>query len=397
MSEQQESVSPPVPSASSVSPTSSVSPDSSTPSATPTAQSPEKTAAGVPEMMVGRWIWFGLQRFAEAEWNTICQQAAAWKVQGLHPKVADGIYRWYDDAGLLMLKQVAQRHGLRVVPYHYCYGPQFGASQITAEAEISAWAGKVFGAVIPDIEDQYMGQYDSAETFGKEVRARFNGLWMPTLYPNPEDHPVPLLSLNPYMDAWLPQVYFAEWNGIAQSAIDYVYPQWLSFDQRARKAGLGSLKPILPIISLENGVAAAQIADFIVKMHGYGYIGFWHYGNYSPYASAIQQTPLPSPSSPPVPPSPPPPPALLSFNDDDRQVWTLCGKIVVNEHAAIEQSWLRARHQKGWNFGPPLEQEHDVKRGSKHYIEQQFSAARASWEVDTGLLTWWTAHGPVRV
>lgn len=403
MSEQQESVSPPVstPSTSSVSSGSPVSSTPSTPSETSMAQSPAKVATvGVPEMMVGRWIWFGLQRFAEAEWDAICRQAAAWKVQGLHPKVADGIYRWYDDAGLLMLKQVAQRHGLRVVPYHYCYGPEFGAGQITAEAEISAWAGKVFGAVIPDIEDQYMGQYESAETFGKEVRARFKGLWMPTLYANPEDHPVPLLSLNPYMDAWLPQVYFAEWNGIAQSAIDYVYPQWLSFDQRARKAGLGSLKPILPIISLENGVASAQIADFIVKMRGYGYIGFWFYQHYAPYAAAIEQTPIPAPSSPPArpaPPTPPPAPVLLSFSDDDRQVWTLCGKIAINEHAAIEQSWLRARHQKGWNFGPPLEEEHAVQRGSTRYIEQQFSAARASWQAESGLLTWWTAHGPVRV
>lgn len=349
-------------------------------------------------MMVGRWIWFGLQRFDEAAWDAICRQVASWQVQGLHPKVADGVNRWYDDAGLQMLRQVAERHGLRVVPYHYCYGPQFGAGQITIEAQISAWAGKVFGAVIPDIEDQYMGQYGSAESFGEQVRSLFKGLWMPTLYANPKDHPVPLLSLNPYMDAWLPQVYFAEWNGIAQSAIDYVYPQWLYFDQRARQLGLGSLKPILPIISLENGVAAAQIADFIRQMHGYGYIGFWYYNTYSPYASAIKQTPMPQPSSPPSSGSQPPAdPQPLTFNDDDRQVWTLYKAVAVNEHAAIEQGWLRARHQKGWNFGPPLEAEHEVTRDAKRYLEQQFSAARASWEVDNGLLTWWTDHGPVRV
>lgn len=105
MSEQQEHVSPSVssPSTSSVASGSSGSPASSAPSAPSQTHSAGMTI-GVPEMMVGRWIWFGLQRFAEAEWDAICQQAAAWKVQGLHPKVADGIYRWYDDAGLAMLK-----------------------------------------------------------------------------------------------------------------------------------------------------------------------------------------------------------------------------------------------------------------------------------------------------
>ena len=351
-----------------------------------------------PSLLAGRWLWFGLQQFTREEWEQVCIQAVSWHVQGLHPKVADGTNRWYDDAGLLMLKQVAMQHGLHVVPYHYCYGPQFGATQITAEAQISAWIGRVFGAVIPDIEDQYMGQYASAESFGQQVRALFNGLWLPTLYANPLDHPVPLLSLNPYMDAWLPQVYFAEWNGIAQSAIDYVYPQWQYFEQQAHKLGQNGLKPVLPIISLERGVAQTQIADFINKMHGYGYIGFWYYDTYAPYASTIIQAPLPSIGGT-VPTSPPPATLItpLVFNADDRQVWAVCKAIIINEHAAIEQGWLRARYQRGWNFGPPLENEHQVLRAGKQYIEQQFSAVRASYEVETELLTWWTASGPVRL
>lgn len=351
-----------------------------------------------PSLLAGRWLWFGLRQFTRAEWEQVCIQAVSWNVQGLHPKVADGANRWYDDAGLLMLKQVATQHGLHVVPYHYCYGPQFGAAQITAEAQISAWIGKVFGAVIPDIEDQYMGQYASAESFGQQVRTLFDGLWLPTLYANPLDHPVPLLSLNPYMDAWLPQVYFAEWNGIAQSAIDYVYPQWQYFDQQARNLGQNGLKPILPIISLERGVAQTQIADFINKMHGYGYIGFWYYDTYASYASTIMHAPLPSIGGT-VPTSPPPaiPITPLAFNEDDRQVWNVCKAIVINEHAAIEQGWLRARYQRGWNFGPPLENEHRVIRAGKQYIEQQFSAARASYEVETELLTWWTTSGPIRL
>ena len=352
-----------------------------------------------PLLMTGRWLWFGLRQFTRDQWEQVCLQAVAWNVQGLHPKVADGTNRWYDDAGLQMLKQVAASHGLHVVPYHYCYGPTFGAAQITAEAHLSAEIGNIFGAVIPDIEDEYMGQYASAESFGQQVRALFKGLWLPTLYANPMNHPVPLLSLNPYMDAWLPQVYFAEWNGIAQSAIEYVYPQWQYFDARAREQGQSGLKPILPIISLERGVASAQIADFIDKMRGYGYVGFWYYDTYAPYASTIMHTPLPSigGEAPPTPAPPSPPITPLAFNEDDRQVWNVCKAIIINEHAAIEQSWLRARYQRGWNFGPPLENEHSVLRAGKHCIEQQFSAARASYETETGLLTWWTASGPVRV
>lgn len=352
----------------------------------------------VPSIITGRWLWFGLQRFTQAQWDAVCVQAAAWQVQGLHPKVADGVNRWYDQDGLLMLKTVAEQHHLRVIPYHYCYGPQFGAEQITAEAQLSAALGNVFGAVIPDIEDQYMGQYESAASFGQQVRAHFKGLWMPTLYANPLDHPVPLLSLNPYMDAWLPQVYFALWNGLAQSALDYVYPQWQHFDQLAHQQGQGGLKPILPIISLENTIAAQQVANFITLAHGYGYMGFWHQGCYAPYAETIAHTPLPVYTTP-VPPAPPtvPTPSTRTFSDDDRQVWTLYKNIAINEGAAIAQSWLRARYQRGWNFGPPLEEEHRVTRGANSYIEQQFCAARASYETSSGLLTWWTANGPVRV
>jgi hypothetical protein len=245
-------------------------------------------------MMSGRWMWYGAQTFTQAQWDTLCKQAASWQMQGVHPKVADGTGRWYSDSDLLMLKRVAEQHGLRVVPYHYCYGPRFGTGQIAEEARISAWIGQVFGAVIPDIEDEYMSQDAAAASFGKQVRALFDGLWIPTLYANPVTHPVPMLSLNPSMDAWLPQVYFSVWNGLAQSAIDYVFPQWQAVDAQIRKAGQAAgLKPILPIISTGNGVDASQIATFIAMCQHYGYIGFWHSGTYAPYADAVISSPLP--------------------------------------------------------------------------------------------------------
>jgi hypothetical protein len=361
----------------------------------------------IPSSITGRWLWFGLQQFTRAQWEQVCAQAVTWQLQGVHPKVADGVNRWYDADGLQMLKEVANRHGLDIIPYHYCYGPQFGAAQITAEAQLSAEIGAVFAAVIPDIEDSYMGQYESATSFGQQVRAQFKGLWLPTLYANPLTHPVPLLSLNPFMDAWLPQVYFALWNGIAQDAISYVYPQWLHFDQLAQQQGQGGLKPILPIMSLEQNVATQQVTNFLTLMRNYGYIGFWHYGCYAPYANTIVHAPQPTLSAPAAPPVSPPSanapkpqptlPAALAFTDDDRQVWTLYKPISLNEQMPIAQSWLIARRQRGWNFGPPLEEAHPVVREAKNYLEQQFCSARASIEVASGHLTWWTANGPVHL
>ncbi len=362
---------------------------------TPSSSSPQ-----LAQLISGRWLWFGLRRFTRTQWEDICIQASAWQVQGLHLKVADGLDRWYSQDDLRAFNESAKQHHLQVVPYHYCYGPLFGTEQIRGEAEISIGLGSLFGAVIPDIEDQYMGRYEEAAYFGQQVRAGFLGLWLPTLYANPLVHPVPLLALNPYMDAWLPQVYFSEWDGNAQDAINYVYPQWQHFEQQAERNGQGHLKPVLPIVSLNNLVASEQIVHFIDLMQHYGYIGFWHYDLYAPYASAIMHAPKPQFSQFPIP-TPPvtpiPVPTYHAFNEDDRQLWTLYRSVPLNEQAAIEQSWLRARYQRGWNFGPPLEPEHRITRATRTYIEQQFSAARASYEEENGLLTWWTANGPVRI
>jgi len=245
-------------------------------------------------IMSGRWLWCGSQIFTEAQWDTLCSLATSWKIQGIHPKCADGIHPYYDDAGMQMLKSIAEKHGLKCAPYHYCYGPKFGAVQIATEAQISAHIGSIFGAVIPDIEDEYMSQYDAAISFAKQVRALYSGLWIPTMYANCITHPTPLLALNPFIDAWLPQVYFSVWTGIAQDAINYVFPQWHAIDAECKTYGQEGLKPTLPIISTTNNVASNQIVDFIEKMQRYGYIGFWHSGTYEPYASAVQTTPIPT-------------------------------------------------------------------------------------------------------
>jgi hypothetical protein len=92
----------------------------------------------------------------------------------------------------------------------------------------------------------------------------------------------------------------------------------------------------------------------------------------------------------------PPPPPPLAWSEDDLQIWSLC-KPNIHHDTGIAGDWLRGRRQHGLNFGPPLEAEHEVERSGKHYAEQQYSAARASWCHETGICTWWTPAGPVEV
>ncbi len=83
---------------------------------------------------------------------------------------------------------------------------------------------------------------------------------------------------------------------------------------------------------------------------------------------------------------------------DDLQVWHIVNATIpcIPEHA-IPQSWLHARWEHGFNFGPPFENEHAVTRGGVLYMEQQFSGARASWDSVKNQVTWWTPTGPANI
>ncbi len=91
-------------------------------------------------------------------------------------------------------------------------------------------------------------------------------------------------------------------------------------------------------------------------------------------------------------------PSMLEPTPDDVQVWHLLhSDIPLIAAHAIPQSWLRARWQRGMNFGVPMENEHVVERGGVLFMEQQFTAARASWNSKTNSTTWYTATLPLVV
>lgn len=80
---------------------------------------------------------------------------------------------------------------------------------------------------------------------------------------------------------------------------------------------------------------------------------------------------------------------------DDMHVWNMATKVfgsvpLVPEHG-IPQSWLRAKHLKHVELGPPLETELDMGLD----IRQQFLMARAVYTKSTGVTTWYLSSGAV--
>lgn len=272
-------------------------------------------------MLAGRGLWYGASDamgnkrvLTESQWHAACSLAVSWGISIVHPKVADGGYLWYDVAGLQMLKSVAETYHLQCVPYTYCYGDTYGA--LAHEAQICAGIGGLFGAVSPDIEQEWE-RPEAAEwatRFGQLVRQQYTGPVYPTVFANFSDHPLPWGELNQWATGFLPQVYFSLWSPpTAQHAIDFVTPQWNLLDARCRNWGNKKpLAPLLPIINLDGNPTAVEVVNWLTKMQHYGYCGFWYDGKYAPYSQHILIAPKPMLASPPpvhvVPPPAPPKP-----------------------------------------------------------------------------------------
>lgn len=251
-------------------------------------------------LLEGRGLWCGASGtgsngrriYTEATWDAFCRQAKAWGITVVHPKVADGGYLWYSTDALMMLKRVADHYSLQVAPYHYCYA--YGA--LIHEAEIDAALGGIFSMVCPDMEVEWQTAEASmwANTYGRTVRQHYSGPIYPTVFANPNDHPFPYQEMNKWVNGFMPQVYFAEWDGqSADHAIGYIYPQWEQLDQALLHSTGKHLQPLLPIIELGHGLPAHEVVTWLQKMGGYGYCGFWYDSDYAPYAGAIASAPMP--------------------------------------------------------------------------------------------------------
>ena len=282
-------------------------------------------------MLTGRGLWFGAvdasgnrRIFTETQWHTACALAASWGISVVHPKVAEGTQVWYNAAGLQMLKSIADTYHLVCSPYIYSHGDELGA--LEGEAQVCAGIGNFFGSVCPDIEKEWERPEAAtwATRYGQLVRKQYSGPIYPTVFANPNDHPLPWGELNQFATGFLPQVYFDLWSPpTAQHAIDFVFPQWQALDARCRNWGNKKpLVPMLPIIGLEGAPAPVEVVNWLTKMQHYGYCGFWYDEKYAPYSQHVLIAPKPmfvsaSPITPPAvkvvaPPTPIPPAAKVS-------------------------------------------------------------------------------------
>ena len=328
-------------------------------------------------MLEGRGLFCGaanargqIRVMGEPEWTALCQKAQGWGMTAIHPKLADGPVLWYTQEAIAMLLTVAGRFGLRVVPYHYCYGNTYpyggNPNHLEDEAAMCASLGTMFGAVMPDIEVQWNGQSGWATQFGEILRKRAPHVEVyPNLFPNPREQATPYLEILKWATGWMPMVYFDVWTQgghpmTALEAIEYVFPQWETLDTASTKQGVPS-RPILPIIELGDHLPPGEVQVWLTKMQDYGYCGFWYDGVYAPYAQTVLDAPLPRFKREPLVPSPPPPgpssvasPAILPMGGTGTQplqLPTLVGLSMQN--GALEQLANEAELRFLWHLKVP--------------------------------------------
>jgi hypothetical protein len=338
-------------------------------------------------LLTGRGLWCGHPHvFSLQEWDTLCLQSRQWGIQILHPKVADGANLWYDGPSLEKLRSIAvDTYHLQVVPWMFSYGNAYGAIQ--QEAALASIIGVTFGSVILDIEDAWSGHTDWAIQYGTFLRTQYGYTQQvyATVYCNPEQHPTPNEALNAWVDGFLPQVYFAEWTpNTASYAIDYFLPEWnrIQIDLAAKKQ---ILKPILPVISLENHVPLQEITAWLTQMQYYGYCGFWYDGEYPLYAETIFNAPLPTWKTiqqPPVKETRVPTTTGIDQNlsESDLQVlWTLANpKAEWNPKAAIQSLWVMVvQHHPEISLGSATEEkERDLTLNGQPIRYRTFTSGR---------------------
>lgn len=134
------------------------------------------------------------------------------------PKRADGINKWYVTPGHLMLeRQAVLSEGVGFLPFTYNYAPLYNSYQ--GEAEVAAEIAEVCdGMVVLDLEVEWNGKPEAAQTFAVALKNAVKGDVMITTWADPDlqNFDGVLKALDPVTSAWIPQEY-TNWLGTQES------------------------------------------------------------------------------------------------------------------------------------------------------------------------------------
>lgn len=217
---------------------------------------------------LGVWMWhFEITEFASHE--DLADSLATMGIKRIYAKVADGSLNPSSWPEVIDTSMVAAYHGagLEIWAWSYNY-PGNSAAQAAALYE-AARTG--YDGYVVDVEMQFDGEPEAAENLfaafdqarhdaiSDEIASETFALYC-TTWGNPADHNFPISSINPYVDAFMPQTYVEIWG---QSFIDDL-TFWIEEGDREYEA-LGSTRPNHHIVAMEKDIiSGAEVNEFIL-------------------------------------------------------------------------------------------------------------------------------------
>lgn len=158
----------------------------------------------------GTWIFIGneCRTWEVNDFANAARTAHSLGFDGIVPKRADGMLRWFHD--LVAERQAVQDQGCGFLPFLYAYGPRFGPTQIRGECALLAELRRVCGGVVCDMEQEWNGQQEAAKQFADELSLQpgsgnlIISTWADPLEQNWQEV---IRELLPIATAWWPQAY----------------------------------------------------------------------------------------------------------------------------------------------------------------------------------------------
>lgn len=219
--------------------------------------------------LIGRSLLFignECQQWQIADFVNAAHQARALGFEAIVPKKFDGVNRWYADIPSLQAEREAvEAAGCKYVPFGYCYGPAFGADQITAECRLLAeLQSACHGVAVADMEAQWNGQVGGAAVFTATIQKLPPGTLIISTWADPSEQnwQQVIHALHPVVDAWWPQA----------------YDNWLAAAATSEFASLGE-SCVQPTIHVTNAIGPNDPLAIIKQKlaQATGPISVWEY------------------------------------------------------------------------------------------------------------------------